>query len=171
MAALTDASRAHEEYRLRLEAEKEIRLAGVNVQFKIAEAQASVLSAGLSKANIDIVGGDSVFFDRLMGSISMGKSVDGFMQHSETAQTLAGPYLDGSASLPADLTRMIGSLDTADVRNLSLSALLVKLIKEGGPDADKLRDLLGDAQRLGLAEAPVPAAVLHSGNSRTSGEQ
>ncbi|GAA3121210.1 flotillin family protein [Streptosporangium carneum] len=146
MAALDDATRAHEEYRLRLEADKEVRLAGVNAQLKVAESQAAVLSAGLSKASIDIVGGDSVFFDRLMGSITMGKSVDGFVKHSEVAQTLAGPYLDGSQSLPADLARVLGSIDTADVRNLSLSALLVKMINSGGPDADRLRELVGAAQ-------------------------
>ncbi|GAA2866255.1 hypothetical protein GCM10010517_25710 [Streptosporangium fragile] len=160
MAALDEATRAHEEYRLRLEAEKEIRLAGVNAQLKVAESQASVLSAGLAKANIDIVGGDSVFFDRLMGSITMGKAVDGFVEHSDVARTLAGPYLDGSASLPADISRILGSLDTADVRNLSLSALLVKLVQQGGPDADRLRDLLGDAQRPGAVEPPV--VVLNS---------
>ncbi|MBB2909880.1 hypothetical protein FHS43_001126 [Streptosporangium becharense] len=155
MAALSDATRAHEEYRLRLEAEKEIRLAGVNAQLKVAESQASVLSAGLSKANIDIVGGDSVFFDRLMSSITMGKAVDGFVAHSDVAQAMAGPYLDGSASLPADLARVLGSIDTADVRNLSLSALLVKLIQQGGPDADRLRDLLGDARGADAVEPPV----------------
>ncbi|MEU0483407.1 flotillin family protein [Streptosporangium sp. NPDC006013] len=161
MAALTDATRAHEEYRLRLEAEKEIRLAGVNVQLKIAEAQASVVSAGLSKANIDIVGGDSVFFDKLMSSITMGKAVDGFMEHSDVARTLAEPYLNGSESLPADLSRVLGSIDTADVRNLSLSALLVKLIKDGGPDADRLRGLLSEAQAAATT-TEVPVAALNS---------
>ncbi|GAA4219048.1 putative membrane protein YqiK [Streptosporangium album] len=159
LAALDEASRGHEEYRLRLEAEREIRLAGVNVQLKVAEAQAEVLSAGLSKANIDIVGGDSVFLDRVVGSIGMGKVVDGFVQHSDVAQVLAGPYLDGSQSLPADLGRMAGSLDTADVRNLSLSALLVKLINSGGADADRLRDLLGGTPE----PAEAPAAALGSG--------
>ncbi|GAA4193518.1 hypothetical protein GCM10022252_36550 [Streptosporangium oxazolinicum] len=174
MAALTDATRAHEEYRLRLEAEKEIRLAGVNVQLKIAEAQASVVSAGLSKANIDIVGGDTVFFDRLMGSITMGKAVDGFVENSDVARTLAGPYLDGSASLPADLGRVLGSIDTADVRNLSLSALLMKMIKEGGPDADRLRGLLGEAQAATTTEVPVAAlanANANTGNSTGSVKQ
>lgn len=161
LAALDEASRGHEEYRLRLEAEREIRLAGVNVQLKVAEAQAEVLSAGLSKANIDIVGGDSVFLDRLVGSIGLGKAVDGFVQHSDVARTLAGPYLDGTQSLPADLSRMIGSIDTADVRNLSLSALLVKLINSGGADADRLRDLLGGTRESAVAEAP--AAALSSG--------
>ncbi|MDP9862518.1 MULTISPECIES: SPFH domain-containing protein [Streptosporangium] len=165
MAALDDATRAHEEYRLRLEADKEIRLAGVDVQLKVAEAQAAVLSAGLAKANIDIVGGDSVFFDRLMSSITMGKTVDGFVRHSDVTQALAGPYLNGSQSLPTDLTRMLGSLGTADVRDLSLSALLVKLINSGGADADRLRDLLGAAQE--TAAPPVPSdaqvAALDSG--------
>ena len=105
MAALTDASRGHEEYRLRLEAEKDIRLAGIDVQRQIAEAQASVVSAGLAKANIDIVGGDSMFLDRLMGSITMGKSVDGFVEHSNVAQSLAKPWLDGTSSSPTTWRR------------------------------------------------------------------
>jgi uncharacterized membrane protein YqiK len=157
MAALDEASRGHEEYRLRLEADKEVRLKSIDVQREIAGAQAAVLAAGLEKADIDIVGGDTVFFDRLMSSISMGKSVDGFVENSNVATAVARPYLDGTASLTQDLSRMLGSLDTADVRNLTLSALLVKLIKAGGPDADKLQALLSAAQRLGVAEQPVAA--------------
>jgi hypothetical protein len=155
MAALTDASRGHEEYRLRLEADKEIRLAGIDVQRQVAEAQASVVSAGLAKANIDIVGGDSVFFDKLLGSIAMGKSVDGFVQHSQVTQGLAASYLDGSASLPADLGRLLGSLNTADISNLTLSAFLIRQIKAGGADADKLDELLQTVKRLGVGEMPL----------------
>ncbi|MEZ0071260.1 flotillin family protein [Planotetraspora sp. GP83] len=161
LAALDEASRGHEEYRLRLDAEKEIRLKSIDVQRDVAQAQATVLAAGLEKADIDIVGGESIFFDRLMSSITMGKSVDGFVENSSVARALATPYLDGTLSLPQDLSRMLGSLDTADVRNLTLSALLVKLIKAGGPDAGKLQDLLSAAQRLGVAEQPV--AALNSG--------
>nr|MDT0659853.1 flotillin family protein [Micromonospora sp. DSM 115978] len=157
MAALDDATREHEEYRLRLEAEKEIRLAGIDVQRQIAESQAKVVATGLEKANIDIVGGDSVFFDRLLNSISLGKSVDGFVAHSEVAQGLARPWLDGSASFTDDLGRLLGSLNTADVRDLTLSAFLLRQIKAGGSDADKLRELLTTAKRLGVADTPVAA--------------
>jgi uncharacterized membrane protein YqiK len=157
MAALDEASRGHEEYRLRLEAEKDVRLAGIEAQRQVAEAQAEVLSAGLNKANIDIVGGDTVFFDRLMGSIALGKSVDGFVEHSDVTKTLAEPWLNGSSSFPEDLSRLLGSLNTEDMKNLSLSALLLKLIRAGGPEAAKLRELLDAAQRLGVAEAPVGA--------------
>ncbi|NUT52831.1 MAG: flotillin family protein [Saccharothrix sp.] len=155
MAALDGATREHEEYRLRLEAEKEVRLAGIDVQRQVAESQASVLAAGLEKADIDIVGGDSLFFDRIVGAITVGKQVDGFVEHSDVARSLAGPWLNGTASFTDDIGRLLGSLSTGDVKNLTVSALLLKLINSGGPDEAKLRELLDAARRLGVAERPV----------------
>ncbi|MEU6673842.1 SPFH domain-containing protein [Streptomyces sp. NPDC046925] len=155
MAALDEASRSHEEYRLRLEAEKDIRLAGIEVQRQVAEAQATVLATGLESADISIVGGESVFFDRLMSSISLGKSVDGFVQNSATAKALAGPWLDGSASFTDDLTRLLGSVSTSDVQNLTVSALLMKLMKSGGDQSGRLNELLEKAGQLGLADMPI----------------
>ncbi|MGA5804778.1 SPFH domain-containing protein [Streptomyces cellulosae] len=162
MAALDEASRGHEEYRLRLEAEKDVRLAGLDVQRQVAEAQATVLATGLENADINIVGGDSVFFDRLVSSISLGRSVDGFVKNSETAQALAGPWLDGSASFTDDLSRMLGSVSTSDVQNLTVSALLMKLMKQGGENTGQFEQLLDKAGELGLADTPL--AVL---NGRT----
>ncbi|MFF5933640.1 flotillin family protein [Streptomyces sp. NPDC012508] len=131
MTALDEASRNHEEYRLRLEAEKDIRLAGLEVQRQVAEAQATVLATGLEHADINIVGGESVFLDRLVQSIALGKSVDGFMDSSQTAQALAGSWLNGTSDFTEDLTKVLGSLSTADVQNLSVSALLAKVMKSG----------------------------------------
>ncbi|MER5209347.1 flotillin family protein [Streptomyces sp. NPDC002838] len=157
MAALDEASRGHEEYRLRLEAEKEVRLAGLDVQRQVAEAQATVLATGLENADINIVGGESVFFDRLMSSIALGKGVDGFVQHSETAQALAKPWLDGTASFTDDLSRVLGSVSTADVQNLTVSALLMKLMKAGGANTGQVQQLLDKAGELGLADASLAA--------------
>ncbi|PWE09878.1 hypothetical protein DD630_26350 [Streptomyces sp. BSE7F] len=159
MAALDEASRGHEEYRLRLEAEKDVRLAGLDVQRQVAEAQATVLATGLENADINIVGGDSVFFDRLVSSIALGKGVDGFVKSSETAQALAGPWLDGSASFTDDLSRMLGSVSTSDVQNLTVSALLMKLMKQGGDNTGQFKQLLNKAGELGLADTPL--AVLN----------
>ncbi|MCL6672972.1 flotillin family protein [Streptomyces panaciradicis] len=155
MAALDDASRGHEEYRLRLAAEKEIRLAGLDTQRQVAEAQATVLATGLENADIDIVGGESVFFDRLMSAISLGKGVDAFVQNSDTAQALAKPWLDGTASFTQDVSRVLGSVSTADVQNLTVSALLLKLMNTGGADAVALRQLLDRAGELGVADTPL----------------
>ncbi|MBL1080062.1 flotillin family protein [Nocardia sp. 2] len=93
MAALDDVTREHEEFRLRLEMEKDVELARVNVHRDVAQAQAQVLSTGLEKANIDIVGGDSVFLDRLIGSISLGKGLDQLIGNSEIGQAAAGALI------------------------------------------------------------------------------
>ncbi|WP_427921675.1 flotillin family protein [Streptomyces sp. cg40] len=161
MAALDDASRGHEEYRLRLQAEKEIRLAGLDVQRQVAEAQATVLATGLEHADIDIVGGDTVFFDRLVSAVSFGRSVDGFVQNSDTAQALARPWLDGTSNIADDLGRVLGSVSTADVQNLTVSALLMKLMRTDPANAGQLRQLLDRVGELGLADTPLTALNGH----------
>ncbi|MFD6278397.1 flotillin family protein [Streptomyces sp. NPDC060209] len=155
MAALDEASRGHEEYRLRLDAEKEIRLAEFDVQRQIAESQATVLATGLENADIDIVGGDSVFFDRLVSSVSMGRSVDGFVENSKTARALAGPWLDGRSSFTDDLTRVLGSVSSGDVQNLTVSALLMQLMRAPGAASGRVKQLITAAEELGLAGMTV----------------
>ncbi len=152
MAALDDATRAHEEFRLRLEMEKDLRMAGIQAQRDVAESQAMVLSAGLEKADIDIVGGESMFLDKLMGSITLGKSVDGFVNGSDVTQKLAGPWLNGTANFADDLKEILGALGTDDVKNLSISAALMKMMKEGGPQASRIQELLSGAA---MTQAPV----------------
>lgn len=155
MAAMDEVTRGHEEYRLRLETEKEIRLAGINIHKEIAEQQAMVLATGLEKADIDIVGGDTMFFDKLIGSIALGKSIDGFVEHSTVAQGVGARYLDGSANLAEDLGKVVGS--SADVANLSVAAFLTQQIRNGGDDTGKLRELLAAARQMGIADGKVPA--------------
>ncbi|MFB6612709.1 SPFH domain-containing protein [Streptomyces sp. NPDC085524] len=152
MAALDEASRGHEEFRLRLEAEKEIRLAALDMRRQVAEAQATVLATGLESADISIIGGESAFFDRIVGAMSMGRAVDGFMDNSQTARTLAGPWMDGSGAFTEDLTKVLGSVSTSDVQNLTVSALLMKLMPAGSGQLD---ELMAKARRLGLADLPL----------------
>ncbi|MFF5786272.1 flotillin family protein [Streptomyces sp. NPDC012693] len=169
VAAFDEASRTHEEYRLRLEAEKDIRLAGLDVQRQVAEAQATVLATGLENADISIVGGESVFLDRLVQSIALGKSVDGFVDHSRTAQTLAGPWLNGDGSFTEDVTRVLGSLSSADVQNLSVSALLAKVMKSGLLDGGIGGGIDGgiDGVGQGRGQAQVPEGVALNGTAST----
>lgn len=118
MAALDEASRGHEEYRLRLAAEKDVRLAGLETQRQIAEAQATVLATGLEKADIQIVGGDTVFFDRLLGAVSAGRSVDSFVANSETVRTLGAGWLDDSGSFTDDATKVLTALAAGNGTNV-----------------------------------------------------
>ena len=139
MAALDDATREHEEYRLRLEMEKEIRLAGINVHKEIAESQAMVVAAGLEKANIDIVGGDSVFFDKLLGSITLGKSVDGFVEQLDRG---AGPRLP--------LPRRLGQ----PRRRPGPAARLGVDRRRGQPDPGRVPHPADQGRRRGRGQAP-----------------
>ncbi|WP_377270128.1 SPFH domain-containing protein [Peterkaempfera sp. SMS 1(5)a] len=131
MAALDEVSRAHEEFRLRLAADKEVRLAALEVQRKVAEAQAAVLAAGLESADIDIVGGDSVFLERLVGAVSFGKGIDGAVQSSETVQALGAEWLSGEKSFSGDATEVLRSLAAGGPWNL---AMLMKLLGGNGGD-------------------------------------
>ncbi|MGW4973974.1 hypothetical protein ACWEP3_29475, partial [Streptomyces albidoflavus] len=161
MAALDEASRGHEEYRLRLAAEKEIRLAGLQAQKEVAEAQATVLATGLESADINIVGGESVFFDRIVDSVSFGKGLDAFVTNSATAQRLGADWLDGTSSFTGDLTSVLSSVTSGGLRDLSASALMGRLAKEGIP-ADRAGELLDRAREAGLLTAdatPAPAGA------------
>ncbi|MFP8882418.1 flotillin family protein [Streptomyces mangrovi] len=168
MARMDEAGREHEEYRLRLEAEKEVRIAGIDVQRQIAESQATLIATGLENANIDIVGGDSVFFDKLVGSIAAGRSVDGFVNRSETVQAMAGPWLDKeNSTFTHDLTAVTAGLGAAGLRDLTLAGLLARLAAGGGPDAPKLASLLEAVRGSGVADLPLSA--LAGGAAGTAG--
>ncbi|WP_042364897.1 SPFH domain-containing protein [Streptacidiphilus neutrinimicus] len=131
MAALDEVSRAHEEFRLRLAADKDVRLAALEVQAKVAEAQASVLAAGLESADIDIVGGDSVFLEKVVGAVSLGKSIDGAVQGSQTVRALGADWLNGDRSFGDDATEVLRSFAAGGPWNL---ALLMKLLGGGAAD-------------------------------------
>jgi len=164
MKALDEASRSHEEYRLRLAAEKEIELAEITARRHVAQAQAMMVAEGLKSANIDIVGGESIFFDRLVGALSMARATDGFVNKSRVARTLGQDYLSGEESLVADLKDVLTrpALSAADLQNLTLSALLGRLLTAsgegasgGGKGAGKLRELLATVEELGLGGVKV----------------
>ncbi len=158
MKALDGASREHEEYRLKLQAEKDIELSAIDARRLVAEAQASVVAEGLKQADIDIVGGDSVFFDRLVGAIGMGKAVDGFVDKSETSQKLLGDYLSGEKSFVADLKDVLSrpALSSGDVQNLTVSALLGRVMAgTSGEAQNKIGQLLEVAERLGLDDVKI----------------
>ncbi|MEE8583334.1 MAG: flotillin family protein [Acidobacteriota bacterium] len=156
--ALDEAGRGHEEYRLRLDNERAIALQDIDARRQVAEAQARILSDALSSANIDIVGGEGVFFDKLVNAISMGKSVDAFIGKSETVSHLLGDYLSGKKDFPEDLKEMLGRLSqsSASLQNLTLSAVLGKLAL-GGSDDDKakIEKLRKAAGQLGIDELKI----------------
>lgn len=148
MKILDEASRIHEEFRLRLENERILELQALQAQQAIAEAQAKVLAAALHNAKIDIVGGDALFSQRILNGITLGKTIEGVVNRSETAQGLVSSVqtmLENERGLPVNL------------KDLTLAGILTYLLSNGIDDGKKarLQELLEAARDLGVDNLKV----------------
>ncbi|MCH7989710.1 MAG: flotillin family protein, partial [Planctomycetes bacterium] len=76
MKLFDGVGREHEEFKLRLNKDKDIEIAAIQAQREIAEAQSQIVGQALKTARIDIVGGETTFFDKIVGSIKAGKAID-----------------------------------------------------------------------------------------------
>ncbi len=155
MKALDEASKEHEEFRLRLENQRIIALEQLKISKDIAEAQAMVISEAFRQANIDIIGGDGVFVDKIFNAAALGKSLDAFVSNGEAGRTLATDYLSGERSFTQDLKQVLSSpaLGSDDLKNLTLAKLLNHLAGEAkGADKVKLKKLVESVGSLGLGD-------------------
>ena len=148
MAKLDERTRAHEEFRIKLDKQIEVQLARVEAGKAIAKEQAKVMAEAMGSAKINIVGGDGEFFDRFINAVSMGQALDGVVHNSDTARQMLSEYVDGERSLPEDLRDILSrpSLDAGAIKDLSVSGALMKLM--GSLDdagKAKVRALLEDA--------------------------
>jgi uncharacterized membrane protein YqiK len=153
MKKLDERARQHEEYRLRLEKLVEVEMAALGVRRDVAKAQAEVLGAAMGSAKINIVGGDGQFFDQFIRAVSLGQALDGVVHNSDTAQKLMSGYLDGNKSLTDDIKAVLSrpAIDTADVKNLTVSAALHRVMGElGDGQRGKIQALITRAKELGL---------------------
>ncbi len=88
MAQLDDATRTHEEFRLRIENERLLGVESIKARLDVEKAKATILGEALRNAKIDIVGGDGQFLDRIVNSIGLGKSIDSLVSESATARAV-----------------------------------------------------------------------------------
>jgi flotillin len=160
MKLLDSVGKDHEEFKLRLEKDRDIEIAAISAQREIAEAQSRIVGEALKSARIDIVGGETAFFDKIVDSIKSGKAVDRWIQNSETLTDVKNTFFNGNPEYFSDkLQSFIGqfNLQADDVRDLSIAALISKLM--GLTSSDEMRGelqrLLGFAQRTGVTEQTV----------------
>lgn len=149
----------HEEFKLRLNKDRDIELAEINIRKDIAAEQAKLVSEGLKSAKIEIVGGENRFFERLVNSITTGKSVDGMVSHSKVLGDVRSALLGSDAeNARSQICKCISQfgLSTEDVKNLTISALVMKLIAQA--DAEQkgvLNGILNTVKELGIGERPA----------------
>jgi len=117
MKALDEASRVHEEFRLRLDKEKTVELETIHAKTSVASAQAQILAQAFSNAKFNIVGGDGQFFDRFVKAVSVGQAIDGAVDTSPHVKSLVESALrpDDEAVLGL-VEKLLGSDPAAAAR-------------------------------------------------------
>ena len=143
MKLFDGVGREHEEFKLRLNKDKDIEIAAIQAQTNIAEAPAGIVGEALKTARIDIVGGESTFFDQIVGSIKAGKAVDRFVHNSETVTDIKQTFFNGDPDYFRNkLTGFAGQFNMSfeDVKDLSVTALIAKLLTVA--DTDETRSEL-----------------------------
>jgi uncharacterized membrane protein YqiK len=116
MAALNEASRAHEEFRLQMENNRLIAIESIKAQVQMSQYQAAAMGEAFKSAKFNIVGGDGAFMERIFNAASMGRQLDTFLENSETANnfarsvSVAGPaVVDGLAGALGQLKQNVGT--------------------------------------------------------------
>jgi hypothetical protein len=159
MKKLDGVGKEHEEFKLKLQKEKDVELAQINIRKDIAQAQAGVLAEALKSADIDIVGGETMFFENIVNQISNAKGFDRLINESENATQLKKALL-GDGTTKGDLIDRIRyyaaqyGISTDDIKNLSIASLILKMQAKCASDDDKtfLGSLLDMAKSIGLSD-------------------
>jgi len=157
MKLFDGVGKEHEEFKLKLNKDKDIEIAGIQAQREIASDQSQIVGEALKSARIDIVGGETTFFDRIVDSIKAGKSVDRFIHNSETLTDVKNTFFNGNPDyFKEKLEQLIDqfNLSAGDVKDLSVAALIAKMMGMADSDETKseLTRLLDMVKGLGISD-------------------
>ncbi|MGO4910841.1 flotillin family protein [Leeuwenhoekiella sp. W20_SRS_FM14] len=157
MKKLDGVGKEHEEFKLRLDKELQVDLAHINIQKDIADAQAQVIGDALKAAKIDIVGGETMFFDQIIGQITRAKGYDRLVANSTNIQDVKNAIL-GSDDVKGNLLEKVKEfadkygVSSEDIKNLTIANLLMHL-KEQSQDSEEqtlFSNLFNLAKGLGI---------------------
>ena len=158
MKKLDGVGKEHEEFKLQLDKELQVDLAHINIQKDIADAQAQVIGDALKAAKIDIVGGETMFFDQIIGQITRAKGLDSLVNHSENVKQVKDALLGGDDEVKGNLLEKIKdfsdkyNISSEDIKNLSIANLIFNMQNQA-KDKDEqnmLSNLLNLAKGMGI---------------------
>ena len=164
VGAMNAAGKEHEEFRLNLNKDLEVDLAEIAVTKDIAEAQARVVGEALKSANIDIVGGEHDFFEKVVKSVIQGRSIDRLMNNSQTLTDVKNTFFTGDPDhFKGQLRNWIQDLgiSSEDVKNLTVAAALTKLMSAADDSGTKslIRQAQKAAKESGITDIVVSALL------------
>lgn len=167
MKLLHAASQQHEEFRLKLAKERDVELAALEVQQQIAEAHSNIVGEALKNANIDIVGGENDFFEKVVRAVGNGKSVDRLVNSSATLTDIKKTFFNGDADhFKTQLRQWVKDfgVSTEDLKNLTVAALIAKLM--ASTKDNSIQSLLKSAEAMakqsGLSDALASTLVVEA---------
>jgi len=167
MKIFDGVGREHEEFKLRLNKDLEVELASINIQKDIAGHQAEVLAEALKNAKVDIVGGESQFFDKIVNAITAGKSVDRMVQNSETLTDIKQTFFNSDPDyFREQMNKFLNQFgfSSEDVKNLSIATALNKMIHgSSGENKSTLQRMLSVAENLGVQDQSVSSVLKAAG--------
>ncbi|MFP6763831.1 MAG: flotillin family protein [Planctomycetaceae bacterium] len=140
MKLFDSVGKDHEEFKLQLNKEKDIEIAAITTQKDIAESQSNIVGEALKSARIDIVGGESTFFNQIVDAIKAGKSVDRFVHNSETVTDIKQTFFNGDPDYFRNkLTEFAEQFNMSfeDVKDLSVAALIGKMLTMASTDESR----------------------------------
>jgi uncharacterized membrane protein YqiK len=156
MKKFDEVGREHEEFKLELNKERDIELAEIQVQADIAGKHSEIVGEALKSSNIDIIGGDTNFFEKITQAATAGKAVDRMVNSSETLTDVKETFFNGDPEYFK--SQIAGWIDqfgvsSEDLKNLSISALLGRLVGEAKDEKTRtsMTGLLNAAERFGFA--------------------
>ncbi len=164
MKLLENAGREHEEFKLQLEKQKAVELAQIHIQKDIAAAQAGVLGEAMKSAKIEIVGGETQFFDKITNAIGTGRALDRMVEGSRTLTDIKETFFNGDPEyFKAQVRQLVDQFGVTsdDLKNLTVATLIGRLVGLN-PDSgtlNKLTGMLGAATRFGLADQSASALL------------
>ncbi|QDU43414.1 Inner membrane protein YqiK [Symmachiella dynata] len=176
MKLFDGVGREHEEFKLRLNKEKDIEIAAISAQQEIAESQAGIVGEALKSARIDIVGGETTFFDKIVDSIKAGKSVDRFVHNSEVLTDVKNSFFNGNPEYFRDkLQEFVDQFNMSfdDVKDLSVAALIGKMLTLTDSDESKseLNRMLSAVKGMGIADKKVNTLDISGQSLTVSGKK
>jgi uncharacterized membrane protein YqiK len=164
MKLFDSVGKDHEEFKLKLNKEKDIQIAAIETQKDIAEAQSNIVGEALKSARIDIVGGESTFFNQIVDSIKAGKAVDRFVHNSETITDIKQTFFSGDPDyFRNQLTEFAAQFNMSfeDVKDLSITALIGRMLTMASTDEarSELTRMLDKVTGTSLASRKVSSLV------------
>ncbi len=161
MKLFDGVGREHEEFKLRLNKDKDIEIAAISAQEEIAKSQADIVGKALQTARIDIVGGETEFFDKIVDSVKAGKAVDRWVYNSDVLSDVKNTFFNGESNgdFRSSLRKFTDhfGMSFEDVKDMTVTALLAKFMLQADDDAttSALKRLQRVVQSAGVSDKKV----------------